>query len=229
MNNVQNIPLSYSTLSNLGNKGIISRIFRCCSDTEYFLNHKDNYVVNRISAAGTIAYEVAEYTTNMCIIGCGVDVMTCYTDITHIYDFIFAKSIRYCNNNYVVTQSGTVYTADEAQVALQEGVNILNYKDSIGTIGRVYTEDDYSYLREMHNTNSTDLPEDIVLPVLYLAQTGISEDMLNMLLDVGYVLYPHNINRTNYYDYISKACMCTAQTAEKLPVECGGIYYGSKM
>lgn len=217
MNNVQNIPLSYSTLSNLGDKGIVSRIFRCCSDTEYFLNHKDNYVVNRISAAGTITYEVAEYTTNMCIIGCGVDVMDCYNNITQIYDFIFAKSIRYCNNNYVVTQSGTVYTADEADTALKEGVNILNYKDSKGKIGRCYT-DDYSYLREMQKCNSIDLPEDIVMPVLFLAETGISEDMLNMLLDVGYVLYPYNTNRANYNDYIKRVCMCTAETAEKLPL-----------
>ena len=227
MLNLQNIPLSYDTLCSLADKGIISRVCRSGGDAEYFCNHSEAYVVNRIKAAGTIIYEVAEFTNNKCIIG-GADIMA-YRDATEVYDYIFAKSIRYCNSNYVVTQSGTVYTADEAQVALQEGVNILNYKDSIGTIGRVYTEDDYSYLREMHNTNSTDLPEDIVLPVLYLAQTGISEDMLNMLLDVGYVLYPHNINRTNYYDYISKACMCTAQTAEKLPVECGGIYYGSKM
>ena len=217
MNNVQNIPLSYSTLSNLGDKGIVSRIFRCCSDTEYFLNHKDNYVVNRISAAGTITYEVAEYTTNMCIIGCGVDVMDCYNNITQIYDFIFAKSIRYCNNNYVVTQSGTVYTADEADTALKEGMNILNYKDSKGKIGRCYT-DDYAYLREMHVCNSIDLPEDIVMPVLFLAETGISEDMLNMLLDVGYVLYPYNTNRANYNDYIKRVCMCTAETAEKLPI-----------
>lgn len=227
MINVQNIPLTYSTLSNLGDKGIVSKVFKCCSDTEYFCNHSESYVVNRISAAGTIAYEVAEYTQNKCIIG-GADIMT-YHDITEIYDFIFYKNIRYCNNNYVVTQQGTVYTADEAQVALQEGVNILNYKDSIGTIGRTYSEDDYSYLREMHNTNSTDLPEDIVLPVLYLAESGISEDMLNMLIDVGYVLYPYNVNRANYYDYISRVCLCTTDTAEKLPVECGGRYYGSKM
>lgn len=222
-----NIPITYDTLCSLGDKGIISRVCRSSSDAEYFCNNSEEYVENRISAAGTIAYEVAEYTQNKCIIG-GGDLMA-YSDATEIYDYIFAKSIRYRNSNYVVTQSGTVYTADEAQVALQEGINILNYKDSIGEIGRTYTEDDYSYLREMHNTNSTDLPEDIVLPVLYLAQTGITEDMLNMLLDVGYVLYPYNVNRVNYYDYISRVCLCTTDTAEKLPVECGGIYYGSKM
>lgn len=222
-----NIPLTYDTLYRLGEKGIISRVCRSGSDAEYFCNNSEEYVENRISAAGTIAYEVAEYTQNKCIIG-GGDLMA-YHDATEIYDFIFNKSVRYRNNNYVVTQSGTVYTADEAQVALQEGINILNYKDSIGEIGMVYTKDDYSYLREMHNTNSTNLPEDIVLPVLYLAESGISEDMLNMLIDVGYVLYPYNINRTNYYDYISRVCLCTTDTAEKLPVECGGIYYGSKM
>ena len=194
-----NIPLTYNTLCSLADKGIISRVCRSSGDVEYFCKHSEAYIVNRISAAGTITYEVAEYTNNKCIIG-GADIMT-YHDITVIYDYIFYKNIRYRNNNYVVTQSGTVYTADEAQVALQEGVNILNYKDSIGTIGRTYSEDDYSYLREMHNTNSTDLPEDIVLPVLYLAESGISEDMLNMLIDVGYVLYPYNINRANYYDY----------------------------
>lgn len=227
MKSVQNIPLSYDTLCSLSDKGIISRVCVSLSDVDYFCDKAEEYVENRISAAGTIAYEVAEYTQNKCIIG-GGDIMA-YSDATEIYDYIFAKSIRYRNSNYVVTQSGTVYTADEAQVALQEGINIINYKDSIGKIGRTYTEDDYSYLREMHNTNSTDLSEDIVLPVLYLAQTGITEDMLNMLLDVGYVLYPYNVNRVNYYDYISRVCLCTTDTAEKLPVECGGIYYGSKM
>lgn len=96
-------------------------------------------------------------------------------------------------------------------------MNILNYNGSKGTIGRCYT-DDYSYLREMHACNSIDLPEDIVMPVLFLAETGISEDMLNMLLDVGYVLYPYNTNRANYNDYIKRVCMCTAETAEKLPI-----------
>lgn len=56
------------------------------------------------------------------------------------------------------------------------------------------------------------------MPVLFLAETGISEDMLNMLLDVGYVLYPYNTNRANYNDYIKRVCMCTAETAEKLPI-----------
>ena len=227
MLNLQNIPLSYNTLYRLGEKGIISRVCRSGGDAEYFCNHSEAYVVNRIKAAGAITYEIAEYTQNKCIIG-GADIMA-YNGITEIYDYIFYKSIRYCNSNYVVTQSGTVYTANEAQVALQEGVNVLNFKDSIGTKGRTYSNEDYSYLREMHNCNSTDIPEDVVLPVLYLAQTGITEDMLNMLLDVGYVLYPHNINRNNYYDYISRVCLCTTDTAEKLPVECGGIYYGGKM
>ena len=55
MLNIQNIPLSYDTLRGLGDKGITSRVFKSCSDTEYFVNHKESYVVNRISAAGTIA------------------------------------------------------------------------------------------------------------------------------------------------------------------------------
>ena len=216
MMNIQNIPLTYNTLCSLGDKGIISRVSRSGSDAEYFCNNSVECVVNRISATGTTIYEVAEFTNNKCIIG-DSDLMA-YHNICEIYDFIFAKNIRYRNNNYVVTQSGTVYTADEAQAALKEGVNILNYKDSLGTKGRTYSEDDYCYLRAMHTCNSTDIPEDIVLPVLFLAQTGISEDMLNMLLDVGYVLYPYNVNRANYFDYVSKVCMCTVQTADKLPL-----------
>lgn len=215
MLNLQNIPLTYNTLCSLGDKGITSRVFCSCSDTEYFCRHNEAYVVNRISAAGTICYEVTEYTNNKYLIG-GGDLMP-YNNLTEVYDFIFAKCVRYRNNNYVVTERGTVYTADEADTALKEGMNILNYKDSIGTIGRHYT-DDYSYLREMQKCNSIDIPEDIVLPVLFLAETGISEDMLNMLLDLGYAIYPYNVNRVNYNDYIKRVCMCTAQTAEKLPI-----------